>query len=235
MEWFFTFAIVLLAAMIQTCTGFGFAIIAIPLLMLIHDGHYAVTASIILSLISSLSTLPQVRKEIDKPLLKTLFIGSLVGLPLGGLLFYLSDVHLLKLFVSIAIIVFTLPMMFRIRIPLGKGKGVGFLSGFMTSSIGMPGPPIVLYLTSHNTDKGRFRGTSIAYYSLVYPVSLLIQYVSGRVPAELIYQVIWVVPAIFIGQLAGKAIYRVMSHEWFRRVTFVLLIATAVNAFIQSI
>ncbi|CAG7654408.1 sulfite exporter TauE/SafE family protein [Paenibacillus allorhizosphaerae] len=235
MEWMLTFAVVFLAAMIQTSTGFGFAIVAIPLFLLIHDGHYAVSLSIFLSLISSLSSLPQVRKEIDKPLLATLFYGSLAGLPIGGLIFYTVQVEWLKLFVSVAILAFTIPMMFRLRIPLGSGKGAGFLSGLMTSSIGMPGPPIVLYLTSKNTDKSRFRGTSIAYYCLVYPVSLALQFISGRVSAELLSHAVLVIPAIYIGQLAGKFIHRGMSQAWFQRITFLLLIATAINALIQSL
>lgn len=229
-----TFVIVLLAALIQACTGFGFAIIAIPLLILFYPAHYTITLSVLLSFISSLATIPRVRKDIDKVLLKRLLIGSLLGLPLGGIVYYMADVMWLKLIVGISIIAAAVFMMVRISVPLGNGRRIGFLSGFLTSSIGMPGPPIVLYLMSRNTEKHIFRGTSMAFYCLVYLISLALQFASGRFETDLLQDLL-LVPAIFIGQAIGTALHNKINQTWFRRVTFLLLIATGVNSLIHGI
>lgn len=227
------FLIVLLAALIQSCTGFGFALVAIPLLIGLFPAHYAISLSIFLSLISCLSTLPKVRKDVDKHLLKRLLAGSLLGLPLGGLLYYAIDVTWLKLVVGFSILASAASMMIRISFPMGSGKRVGFASGFLTSSVGMPGPPIILYLITKHADKAVFRGTSIAYYCLVYPASLAIQYASGRFETDWIRDLL-LIPAIFIGQAAGSALHRRISPKWFRRVTVLLLLATAVNTLIHK-
>ncbi|SDO37404.1 Uncharacterized membrane protein YfcA [Paenibacillus sp. yr247] len=234
MEWMLTFLIILLATLIQSCTGFGFAIIAIPLLMLLYPAHYAISLSMFLSLSSSLSSLPKVWNDVDRPLLKRLFIGSLLGLPFGGLLFYTSDMMWLKMIVGFSIIMSAIFMRVRISFPMGEGKRIGFLSGFLTSSIGMPGPPIVLFLTAKNLDKQIFRGTSIAFYCLVYSISLVLQFASGRFETDLL-EFLTLIPVIFIGQVIGSVLYKRISQNWFRRVTFLLLLASGVNSIIHSI
>lgn len=230
-----TFAIVLVAAMVQIGTGFGFAIVAIPLLLFIRDGHEAVMMSVMLSLISCLSSLPRLYKDVDRRLLWQLILGSLVGLPLGGALFLWLDVQWLKLFVGIAIIGFTVPLLLRINLRLGRGKEVGIISGFLTSSVGMPGPPVVLLLASRNADKGTFRGTAIAYYCFVYIVSLLIYSIGGQIAPQLWVDCLWLIPAIVIGHVLGRIVHQKINHAWFQRVTVALLLVTAINAVIQSI
>jgi uncharacterized membrane protein YfcA len=233
MDWLLTFLIIVVSALIQACTGFGFALLAIPLLMLLFPAHYAISLSGLLSLVSCLSTLPRIYKDVDAALLKRLFIGGLIGLPLGGLLYYAADVSWLKLIVGISIILTALTMMYRISFPFGSGKRAGFCSGFMTSSIGMPGPPVILLLMSKQVGKEAFRGTSIAYYCLVYPISLAIQYASGHFEIDVIHDLL-LIPAIFIGQAVGMALHQRISQSWFRRVTILLLFATAANSIIHS-
>jgi uncharacterized membrane protein YfcA len=233
--WVLTFLIIMLSAVVQSSTGFGFAIVAIPLLLLLHDGHYAVTLSIVLSLFSCLTTLPRVYKEADQTILTRLFKGSLIGLPAGGLVFLLVDVSLLKLIVSLSILLFTIPLLIRVKVPLGQGGVIGFVSGMLTSSVGMPGPPLVLFLNARDIGKGAFRGTSIAYYCTVYPITLAIQSVTGRVPLSLLPKALAMIPAILIGQALGSWIHNRISPVWFRRITYLLLIGTALNALKDSL
>ncbi|PYI55494.1 sulfite exporter TauE/SafE family protein [Paenibacillus flagellatus] len=235
MEWIWTFLIVVMSAAVQTGTGFGFAIMAIPLLLLVNPDHSAVSTALALSLLSSLSTLPKVVRDADRRMLGRLLTGSAFGLPLGGLVFFLLDVEGLKAAAGVAILAFAVPLLIRMRLPLGGGRGAGLLSGFLGASVGMPGPPVVLYMLSADVGKNVFRGTSIAYYSAVNAVSLTIQLSSGRVvPAELV-QAAFLVPAIFAGQYIGAAAARRLSPVWFRRATMLLLVASGVQALLTGL
>jgi len=98
----------------------------------------------------------------------------------------------------------------------------------------MPGPPIVLYLMSIQTDKNIFRGTSIAYYCLVYSVSLVIQLASKHFDINPVHDLLFI-PAIFIGQVIGSKLHNKINQSWFRRLTLLLLLATGANALIQSV
>lgn len=235
MDTLFTFSVIFVAALVQASTGFGFAIMSVPLLLLLYDAHYAVSLANLLSLVSAVSMLPKVRNSINRDILKRWFVGSLMGLPLGGFLFYFVAIAWLKILIAITIVVFTLMLILHVTLPLGSGRRIGAISGLMTSSIGMPGPPIVLYLASKNAEKGAFRATSIAYYCLVYPIGLLIQFFTGHFSTDLIYTGVLMIPAVFLGQAIGSIVHHKINHQWFVRITYALLLATAVNVLIQSI
>src|SRR5699024_12882050 len=77
---FFIF-IILIAAVLQTSTGFGFSIISTPFMLLIMEPREAVQISLILSLVISFSLVGKVKKDVDKGILKRFTVGSIVGLP----------------------------------------------------------------------------------------------------------------------------------------------------------
>jgi uncharacterized membrane protein YfcA len=235
LEWFLTFGIVFMAAAVQAGTGFGFAILAIPLLLSVYHDHSAISAALLLSLVSSFSTLPRVYRDIDWRLLRVLLIGSLIGLPLGGLLFWLMNVYWLKIAAGIAILLFAVPLLMKLKLPLGKGYGIGGLSGFLGASVGMAGPPIVLLLLSRQIEKNTFRGTSIFYYCVVNLISLCIQWSSGHSMLSGMSYVLTTFPAVFIGQFVGLAVSRRLNQTWFTRATFLLLMITGIQAIVTSL
>ncbi|MDF2671443.1 MAG: hypothetical protein K0R67_3749 [Paenibacillus sp.] len=235
MDILYPFLVVLISVLIQSSTGFGFAIIAIPLLMLQFEPHTAIFLSGAISLVSCYSALPSIWRTIERATLFRVFTGSLIGLPLGGFLYFTMPVEWLKLLVSLCILAATAFMIKQVVFPLGKGRRIGIVSGALTTSVGMPGPPLILLLTMQGLNKQAFRSTSIAFYCLVYPISLTFQWISDRVVAQSLIHAYWYIPAIFIGQWLGSALHKQFNPVWFRRITFLLLLATALNALIPSL
>ncbi|WP_338833395.1 hypothetical protein MHLNE_23480 [Moorella humiferrea] len=105
---------VLLAALLQGITGFGFALIAVPLLLLIFDAHTAVILNLLVSFCTQLALSFRVRKEIIHSLLMNLFKGSLLGIPIGLYVFTHFNVKDLKILISILTIIFAL-VIFKLK------------------------------------------------------------------------------------------------------------------------
>src|SRR5690625_6642625 len=84
---------------------------------------------------------------------------------------------LLKLVVSFLIISLTILFIlnWRIRQTSHRDFLVGGLSGILTTSMGMPGPPLLLYFSGTNTDKATLRATTLAFYLFIYLASLIFQ------------------------------------------------------------
>ncbi|WP_164821460.1 sulfite exporter TauE/SafE family protein [Paenibacillus koleovorans] len=235
MEMLFPLLIVFGSVLIQACTGFGFGIIAIPLLMLTFDAHTAIFLSGALSLASCLIALPSVWRHAERRLMLRVFGGSLIGLPLGALLYFAIPVLWLKLLVSISILVATALLARKTVFRLGEGRRVGVISGTLSTSVGMPGPPLVMLLTSKGVNKDTFRGTSVLYNAMLYPISLLLQWMSDRVIIHSLAHFYWYIPAILLGQWIGSAIQKQITPVLFRGVTLLLLLVTGVNALIPSL
>ena len=75
--------IVVIAALLQACTGFGFSVLATPFLLLVYPVAEAIQINITLSILISVVMLPKVMGDIDRPLFKRLVLGSMIGAPLG--------------------------------------------------------------------------------------------------------------------------------------------------------
>src|SRR5699024_10861640 len=139
--------IILIASIIQTSTGFGFSILATPFLLLLFAPNEAIQINLVLSLLISLTLFSKIKQDVNNTIVLRFIIGSSLGLILGIVIFLLLDVGTFKLTVSIIILVLTLLLVLRFRIKQHPKRDilVGTISGTLTTSIGMPGPPLLLY------------------------------------------------------------------------------------------
>src|SRR5699024_7019222 len=119
----------------------------------------------------------KIKQDVNTAIVLRFIIGSSVGLFLGISIFLFLTVGTLKLNVSIIILVLTFLLILRFRIQQHPKRDlfVGAISGTLTTSIGMPGPPLLLYFSGTDTNKAVLRGTTLAFYLYIYVVSLCIQ------------------------------------------------------------
>ena len=84
-------AVVFLAATVQTTTGFGFSLTAVPLMALAVDTRTASMLAAILSLTTSALQARQGRADTVWPLAKRLCVAAAIGMPVGLLMFARAD------------------------------------------------------------------------------------------------------------------------------------------------
>lgn len=229
--------IVLIASILQTSTGFGFSIMATPFLLLLFEPREAIQINLILSLVISISLIMKIKKDIDMEILKRFIVGSLVGLPVGISVFLMMDMTVLKLGVSVLILVLTLLLILKFRIgqtPM-RDLVVGGFSGAFTTSIGMPGPPILLYFSGTDTTKEKLRGTTLAFYLWIYLASLLVQVFFAGTSKEIWVSSAMALPMVIIGLFMGQFLFKWISQVLFRKLTYVLLLFTGIYLFVQQV
>nr|WP_255475171.1 sulfite exporter TauE/SafE family protein [Planomicrobium sp. YIM 101495] len=220
--------IILIAAILQTSTGFGFSILATPFLLLLFDVTDAIQINLILSLFISLVLISKIRNDIDMMILKRLIAGSITGLPAGIAVLWFADLNHLKIIVSILILSLTMLLILNFRISRTNGRDAlfGGLSGAMTSSIGMPGPPLLLYFSGTSASKEKLRGTTLAFYLFIYSASLVLQIaVTG------IQKIVWTssavaLPVVIIGLFWGQLLFKRIDQRLFRLLTYGILLFT---------
>ena len=128
-----------------------------------------------------------------------------------------------------------LMLKFRIRQSHGRDLAVGGLSGSLTTSIGMPGPPLLLYFSGTDTQKAKLRGTTLAFYLFIYFLSLIIQVIVAGTS-----KTVWVssgiaLPLVFVGLLIGQRLFIVINQKVFQIFTYIILIFTGVYMLIESL
>lgn len=220
--------IVFAASTLQACTGFGFSVLATPFLLLVYEPHVAIQINIILSLLISIVMLPRVSTSVDRDLTRRLIIGSAIGAVPGILIFLFLDTQALRIAVSIIILVLTALLILKVTVRKSprKDNAVGGVSGLLTASIGMPGPPLLLYFSGAHIDKAVLRSTTLAYFLFIYGLALILQITFGSTGMQ-----IWLVsaamaPITLAGVFLGQWLFFRINQTVFRNITYVILIVT---------
>jgi len=227
---------VLVASMLQTSTGYGFSIIGTPFLLLLYPAHMAIQINIILSICLSAVMIFKIRKEVDKTLVIRLIKGSVLGLIVGIFVYLFLDIQLLKMTVGIIILVLTVLLIFQVTVNQSKRKDyvTGGISGVLTTSIGVPGPPLLLYFSGAGIDKTTLRSTTLAYYLFVYFASLMMQISFGGTSKETWMFSLIAIPPLFIGVFLGQLLFKWISQLTFLLITYIILLFTGAYLVITS-
>lgn len=233
----FIIIIILIASILQTSTGFGFSILATPFLLLIFEPAEAIQINLILSLLISLALIAKVRKDVDIGVLKRFIVGSSLGLPVGIAVFLTIDLNSLKLIVSLLVLLLTLLLLFEFRISRNNKRDflVGGLSGSLTTSIGMPGPPILLYFSGTETKKEVLRSTTLAFYLFIYSASLIIQVSFAGTNKTVWVSSLWAIPLVAAGLYLGQLLFGHINQRIFRMFTYIILLFTGSYLLLESL
>ncbi|RWZ54652.1 sulfite exporter TauE/SafE family protein [Halobacillus fulvus] len=229
--------IILVASILQTSTGFGFSIMATPFLLLLFEPADAIQINLVLSFVISIALLSKIKQDIDFGLLKRFVAGSVVGLPVGIIVFLLMDMDLLKITISFMILLLTVLLIFKFRVNQSHKRDflAGGLSGAFTTSIGMPGPPLLLYFSGTDAQKEKLRGNTLAFYLFIYFVSLIIQVVFAGTNRTVWVSSLWALPLVLTGLFVGQVLFKRINQQAFRIFTYILLLCTGIYLLINSL
>lgn len=230
MSTFVLIVIVLVASTLQAGTGFGFSIMATPLLLLLFSPHDAIQINIVLSLLISLIVAFKIRNQVDKEILKRLIEGSIIGILPGVLLFVFLDVRPLKILVCILILASTSLIVLKVNFQQTKFKDLmtGAISGLLTTSLGMPGPPLLIYFAGAKVDKATLRSTSLAYFVFIYSISFLLQFLMYSTSHGVLIATLWGFPFALLGIYLGQKMFARLKQQLFQKIIYALLFVTGI-------
>lgn len=161
-----------IGAAVQSATGFGFALVLSPALFAVLDPVEAVSALILLGLALGVLVLFEGGRpeHVDwRPLVPAL-VAALPGLGVGAFVLTRLSKEALQLIVGVAVVGAAAWQLRerrrRSRPHLGTAAGVaaGFVSGVLTTSISVSGPPLVLWLEARGARPEQFRASLAATF-----------------------------------------------------------------------
>jgi uncharacterized membrane protein YfcA len=172
------------------------------------------------------------RFPVDRTLLGRLAMPATLGTLAGTCLLRFGSPDLLGRLVHIVIIGFAVASLAGKRPrPAHQARlapAVGFVAGLLGSSVGTPGPPVVLYLhQEHTGDPRLFRGTILLFFGVVGGLTLLAYLVAGVMTREHLALAARLCPVTLAGIWAGMRVFARFSGEGFRRAVLLCLIAVS--------
>ncbi len=231
--------VVLLAAVVSGLTGFGFALVLGPVLMLIIDPKVVVPVVAVLSVVLNLLLFYSARRWAEPIKMAPLMAAGVAGMAAGIFLLVFIDVAALKLLVSVVIISFSLALMGNLRLQMGGGRldtlFVGLVSGFLGGSTSMSGPPVVLFFSNQGYEKMAFRANLMAYFLVLYSVTLPGYWVSGLLTGDVLILSTLAVPGLLAGSVLGARLVPRVPEASFRTLTLLLVLITGIVTLATSL
>jgi uncharacterized membrane protein YfcA len=227
------------AALCQSLTGFGFALVMVPLLSLAWDVKSAVVTSTVLGTFALLPLVFEARRHVRLAAVAALVAGSLAGIPAGILLLDWIDPEALKILVGLTVIAASV-LVYRVREVRATQAGVmpavaaGVVSGVLRASTSMGGPPAVLYLLGVEKDVEAFRGTILAFFLPMSLVTIVGLAAVGRVTPDVLRISVIALPAMALGLAAGGWLRYRVREELFRLIVLLVLIFSSIGVIISA-
>lgn len=227
-----------IASFFQSVTGIGFGMIAGPVILIVLSDPAAVVISTLLSWLIAIALFPALRAGADWPMARRLFVGAIVGLPIGLSLLSLMSVPMLKLAAGSAIALLTAMSVFGAPGMRRKGDGAdmlfGVFAGVFGAGLAMPGPIAAIRTSGIGHDKTRVRATMVAFFILIWPLIFTGQWVWIGISAATFWNAVILVPGTLAGLIAGNWAAAHVSERFFRGLVLVFLIATAGGLLINA-
>lgn len=222
-------AVTFLATLVQGVTGFGSALVAMPLVSLLLGVRFAGPFVALLSLAINLAFLIPAGNRLPWRRVLPLLVGTSIGIPFGLLFLARADARLAQVALGLALVASgILPKRPRCAPPsegVGKALGTGAVAGILGGAFNFSGPPVMLYAASRPWTKAETHATLQLYFLASNVVIIAGQVLAGLTTGPVVLAAGAVLPALAAGALVGWAVHRRVSEERFRHIVRLGLVA----------
>ncbi len=223
-----TFLIVFIAIFTQTVTGFGLALVSMPLLVIVVGLQVAAPLVAIVAGVAELLLLLRYRADLNLRAVTRLTAASLLGVPLGIYALRQVDGAIVTTLLGILVLGYALYALFGPTLPTldrpAWAYGFGFFSGILGGAYNTGGPPVIIYGNCRRWPPAEFKSNLQGFFLVNSGFILIGHAISGNFTAVVWHQALIALPAILLAVLLGSRLDRYLDPERFRRIVlFVLL------------
>jgi uncharacterized protein len=231
-------AVAVLAGLVRGVSGFGQALVFVPLAGLLYQPKFAVPLLWVAdALVTPLLLRPHLRRA-DWPEIIPLVIGGTAMLPAGIWLLNHLDPNLLRWGISSLVLLSSVAVAagWRFQVPATwvVSLAVGGLSGLTGGATGIKGVPLVLFWLGGNNDPGRIRSNIFIYLWLLVLVSLAAGGFEGLLSSRLLLEGLVLAPCYLVAMIVGNWVFHrtqaassPQRDAMFRRLALGLCVASA--------
>jgi uncharacterized membrane protein YfcA len=219
-------AIILFTSVVQSVAGFGFSLLAVPLMVLFIDLQQAVIVATLLGTVSNFGQAWQLRNHQHRPIAYRFIVASCLGAPFGYALFRYANQSLLKVLLGGAVL-FGVWMLARGRdlqsAHVSLDWFMGLLSGVLLLATSTNGPPIVFTLQARRLEPESQRATLNLIFSITGVFSVCVFALTGQIHSDELYVALIATPIMLLGVYFGVVLRKYIDAVAFKNMVLILL------------
>ena len=230
---------IFVAGVVRGFTGFGTALIYLPVAGIFLPPAAAILSLVVLGLGSAIVLIPKAWPQAERGDVAVLTLGAVAAMPLGvALLVLLDDATVRWTIAAVAAVTLALLLSgrrYRGRIGRAGQAAVGAMSGLVGGATGLTGPVTILfYLGSADRRAATVRANTILFLALMDVALIANILLAGLGGAQPIWLGLVLMPAYMCGAQAGQMLFRPGRERVYRAVAcavIALAIATGLPVF----
>lgn len=230
---------VVFAAFLGGLTGFGYNLLATPLLLFlgVHPED-AVPINLLIALLTRVSVVLRMRAYIRWSRAVPLTVGSGPGLVLGAALGGMLDPSGIRVVAGSLVLVVAPALMLRKPRVANKSSArygvTGLLGGVLGTSTSLNGVPVALTLSTDQQDQHSFIADLAVYFVLSNLLGLIILGVRDGLNPENLGLLAWWLPGALLANALGTSLGSRVQPGVFRAVTCLLVMVAGVATLVSA-
>jgi len=219
--------IFLLAGFIQGVSGFGSALVAIPLLTLIVDIKAAVPLCILNSLIITTYLSFKMRRHLDTKKILPLCVAAVPGIIAGSTILKQVSSTIIRVSLGILLVAYSVYSLLTTPKPRKLHKAWSYLAGFLSGAIGAAfsagGPPTIIYTTLNDWEKDSIKATLSGFFLFNSYLIAIVHAVEGLTTVEIFTYFMISAPFVLLGTVLGTICYGKIPRKRYLQIIFAFL------------
>lgn len=219
------------SALVRGLTGFGMAIILVPLLGMLMPPDRAVILGILLQLLIGPTGLPQILADAERRSALSIAAVAMLTTPLGLVVLFWTPSAIARLLIALiaigAFVAVMLPPSRSAVPPGGVAIGLtGVASGLLTGFAAMPGPPVIPFYLRQSLPPAAARASMmLVFFGTAIAGSLAAAFLGRAGWHDLALAMLFYGPMWLGNHLGSRAFGRISAPVWRSAVAVVLGIA----------
>lgn len=229
---------VLVAGFAQSISGFGFALISVPLMSLVVDPRTSVVVATFVGAVASTVQAVAERRHVEWSSARRLASASYLGMPFGLAAFVVFDERALRLTVGVAVLFALGTLVAGFRLPADRHRFdwfLGIFSGALATSTSTNGPPLVFVLQARGLAPEAFRATINVVFSAVNFGAIALFVSAGKVTSSGLAGAAVAIPVLGVAMTLGWAVRGRLDAAMFRVFVLSLLGVSGLSALVAAL
>jgi len=235
--------IVFASAVVQRAVGFGFALLAVPLLAFVVPTKSAVVIVFLIGTLTCAWLTLRLHRDAEWSTVRQLGAGVALGAPIGVVVLRVISAGALRLTLGVTIVTAATWIIVQTRV--GRARSArsrplttlttGVISGVLNTALATNGPPLVYELRRSGFTDDRFRATISSVFLISNVIGFPLLAAAGLVSGyDLEYAAVSLLPCVF-GIAVGSWIGGRMATGHFLVAVDILLLATGVLTVVKAL
>jgi len=224
-------AISALAGLVRGFSGFGSALIYIPLISAVYEPRIAAATLLLIDFISSAPFSVREFPRCSWREVGPIAIVAALMAPVGALALLLADPIVLRWVISALVLILLAVLVsgwrYQGRPTLPVMAGVGALAGLGSGAVQIAGPPVIIFWLGGRQDAITVRANLMVFFMAMNAVGCVTYLVQGLIARDVVVLSLCLGPPFFVAMWAGVRFFHAASDVSYRWIAYGIVALSA--------